>query len=492
MRRVCGILAVAAIAAAGLSACGTTPPYPYVGVVGPGAPRVTVSEYRDLTPEVQQAADAAARTAGGVAAVTHSGTLRVTGSYKWGGAPIWVAPDGYQWPVSFTAMEPWAGTAMLGQEAGDALARNHAVLSGTGAWLRGVSPGDVLRIRRFDGQGTHDVLVGALVPDWHAPAEVVMPLWLSLSIGFNRPSAVQILGFSSPAAIDQALWNYGLFRPGVNVRHSWDPPSPDSTLGLAANKVHLGEFWYRSLAAGNIAIDPGWFQANVQRVTFSHIPIRANCHRAVVPAIQGALTEIYWAGLAGAIDVGNTNAYGGCFAPREIRPAGGTTGGNLSRHSWAGAIDINPSYNAIGAVPTMDCRVVHIFRKWGFAWGGNFATPDGMHFEWVGENRANHWSSGGYCPNPVPRPASADAAIAAAQAIIDAAVSTTAAPTTLPPTTPPTTAPSTTVAPTTAAPTTTPTATTVTPSTSPSPTTGPSPPTSAAAVEPSAPPGPGP
>ena len=35
----------------------------------------------------------------------------------------------------------------------------------------------------------------------------------------------------------------------------------------------------------------------------------------------------------------------------------------------------------------MNCTVVQILRKYGFAWGGNFLTPDGMHIEWVGERR---------------------------------------------------------------------------------------------------------
>jgi hypothetical protein len=29
----------------------------------------------------------------------------------------------------------------------------------------------------------------------------------------------------------------------------------------------------------------------------------------------------------------------------------------------------------------MDPRVVAIFEKWGFRWGGRWTKPDGMHFE---------------------------------------------------------------------------------------------------------------
>ena len=47
----------------------------------------------------------------------------------------------------------------------------------------------------------------------------------------------------------------------------------------------------------------------------------------------------------------------------------------------------------------MDCRVVRIFRKHNFAWGGNFLIPDGMHFEWVGEPRHEMQYPSEYCPN---------------------------------------------------------------------------------------------
>ena len=42
---------------------------------------------------------------------------------------------------------------------------------------------------------------------------------------------------------------------------------------------------------------------------------------------------------------------------------------------------------------------MRIFRKHDFAWGGNFLTPDGMHFEWVGEPRDQLQYPSTYCPN---------------------------------------------------------------------------------------------
>jgi hypothetical protein len=47
----------------------------------------------------------------------------------------------------------------------------------------------------------------------------------------------------------------------------------------------------------------------------------------------------------------------------------------------------------------MNCDVVRIFRKHGFAWGGNWRMPDGMHFEWVGEQRDQLAYPSRFCPN---------------------------------------------------------------------------------------------
>jgi len=55
----------------------------------------------------------------------------------------------------------------------------------------------------------------------------------------------------------------------------------------------------------------------------------------------------------------------------------------LSAHAYGIAIDLNAAENPQGAVPVIDPRVVEIMKRWGFAWGGDFDTPDGMHFEFA-------------------------------------------------------------------------------------------------------------
>ena len=55
----------------------------------------------------------------------------------------------------------------------------------------------------------------------------------------------------------------------------------------------------------------------------------------------------------------------------------------ISQHAWGAAIDINAPENPFGATPTQDPHLVKIFERWGFLWGGDFAIPDGMHFEYL-------------------------------------------------------------------------------------------------------------
>lgn len=131
----------------------------------------------------------------------------------------------------------------------------------------------------------------------------------------------------------------------------------------------------------------------------STIRIRAQCHVAVVDDLRAALGEVAAAGLGGAIDVANANSAGGCYVPRFSRVSGQI--GFLSRHTYGMALDTNTTSNCAGCRPQMSCDVVRIFRKHGFAWGGNFRRPDGMHFEWVGDRRDQIDFPSTYCPNIV-------------------------------------------------------------------------------------------
>ena len=109
------------------------------------------------------------------------------------------------------------------------------------------------------------------------------------------------------------------------------------------------------------------------------------CHRAVLPAIEGALDELERLGLADEIDPMDFQAAGGCYNARLARGGDLDRGFALSRHSWGVAIDFNPSTNGFGVEPSLSEDFGQVFRDWGFAWGAGWRVPDPMHFEWHGD-----------------------------------------------------------------------------------------------------------
>ncbi len=68
-----------------------------------------------------------------------------------------------------------------------------------------------------------------------------------------------------------------------------------------------------------------------------------------------------------------------------LRRQGHPTTGAVSRHAWGLAIDLNAAANPYGERSTQDRRLVEVMERNGFAWGGRWATPDAMHFEYMGE-----------------------------------------------------------------------------------------------------------
>ncbi len=144
------------------------------------------------------------------------------------------------------------------------------------------------------------------------------------------------------------------------------------TGGAVASAV--GSFRFLPNADGTITVDPAWIARNIAT---EEVPIlgRVTCHRVVLPQLRAALQEIVARGLAKTINPGE---YGGCFHPRYI--ASDPTKG-LSLHSWGIAFDVNVPGNLRGTEGLIDRDVVAIFKSWGFAWGGDWAYTDPMHFE---------------------------------------------------------------------------------------------------------------
>jgi hypothetical protein len=356
-----------------------------------------------VAPDVRNAAVAAALGARGAWADGSGATVGLR-AVRRGAAAVQVAPAGYQFPLNTTVLPLDAVGPMMGGPVASALASGNVVIGSTSAGLRGAQAGDLLDLVAFDGS-TVTFTVGAVVDDAVVGGtEILMTPDQASVIGIRLTTRIVMWGFESREAIDAQLAAAGLAaRTDVQIRRSWAAPSPDGTLGLAQTKRLLGEFAYRVNSNGiDISVWPDWtnlYMPPEREVLFAGIPIKARCHNLIKADLIAALQEVAAAGLAGAIDVGNANTYGGCYYPRFNRIAGEL--GFLSRHSWGQALDTNTTTNPQGGTPRMNCDVVRIFRKHNFAWGGNFLTSDGMHFEWVGERRDQWAYPSRYCPNLV-------------------------------------------------------------------------------------------
>jgi len=104
-------------------------------------------------------------------------------------------------------------------------------------------------------------------------------------------------------------------------------------------------------------------------------------HKLAIPQLLGALQECEDEGLIGDIE-----SFGGTYVMRFIRGSTKT----LSNHAFGVAPDFNMKENGLGKQPALVGekgtlrRIVKIFERWGFFWGGWYRNrKDGMHFECV-------------------------------------------------------------------------------------------------------------
>jgi hypothetical protein len=150
---------------------------------------------------------------------------------------------------------------------------------------------------------------------------------------------------------------------------SEQPQAVDQSVAAA-----VGTFSYRYFADGSVAPDPAWVS---RHITTESVPLLGpvTCHRVLLPQLRAALQEVVDRGLSSQI---HASEFGGCYVPRfiERNPERG-----LSLHTWGIAVDLNVPGNQRGTAGEISRDVVDIFKKWGFAWGGDWSYTDPMHFE---------------------------------------------------------------------------------------------------------------
>jgi D-alanyl-D-alanine carboxypeptidase len=281
-------------------------------------------------------------------------------------------------PVEAMAVDRQAYGAAVGRAGGhlaDLLDRG-VVLSGTGARLRGLREGDRLRLSTGRALPVAGVVDDRLLGGY----EVALPLDLALRLGIERTGYLLLRPRGSRGALEGTL---GRLLAGRTLRFRRYGERPflragDAVLPLAQVKARFGEFGVPSLR--RVEPDPAWVAANI--VT-RPVPLlgEVRCHRLVVADLTAAMSELQRAGLGRLVDAGDFRRQGGCYAPRALR--GGQ--GQLSRHAWGIALDLNVAANPLGGPPHQDLRLVRIMARHGFTWGGGWLRPDGAHFEWVGQ-----------------------------------------------------------------------------------------------------------
>ena len=364
---------------------------------------VVVFDLGDVDADVVLATSRAAATAGAVATPARTGSLGMR-SIERSGTTVHAAPSGYLVPMVYSSVPSHSIGRVYGADVSAAVGSGGVVMNEMTAGITGARAGDVIVMQSASGTPVRLDIVAIRPYDQIGSAELVFTTDVAVRLGATADTRMIVYDVDR-STIEAALDAEGLYdRRNTRVAHSWDAMSPDSTLSTARTKVALGEPLYRFESDGSVSMHPDWIAANLRpgRETLDPtIPIRARCHVEVVDDLKAALAEVAAAGLAGAIDVANANSYGGCYAGARFSRLTAQIG-FLSRHSYGMALDTNTVSNCLGCRPQMNCDVVRIFRKHGFAWGGNFRSPDGMHFEWVGERRDLIDYPSSYCPNLVP------------------------------------------------------------------------------------------
>lgn len=283
-------------------------------------------------------------------------------------------PAGMKIPIDAAVIEPAEYAQFVSPGERDAilsLGRREAVLAETEAELRGAGEG--LRMRF----GNTTLRASGVISDLATNGYEMLTRG-PVPARWGRTNSY-VLAHIRPRARDALIARLDKLAGGsFTSKLQGETPflrKGDAVLPQMLIKKHFGEFAARSMPDGTLEVDPRWRENNIVRV---RVPVLGEvmCHRTFVPQLRSALRSAVAQGLAYTLDGG----YGGCYFARFI---GYDPRGWLSNHSWGVAIDINVSENLHGTKADQDERLVTLLGDHGFAWGGGWVVPDGMHFEFL-------------------------------------------------------------------------------------------------------------
>jgi hypothetical protein len=232
-------------------------------------------------------------------------------------------------------------------------------------------------VRLGSDKDAPQVHIGAIAPQVPQVDAVVNDSWID-TLGMKPGNALLVTtGQTAPASLRKPIERIAGDEASVQMldavaRFGLDTSVQQTAFLVGTVADAVGTFNYTVLGGGRIAPDPAWVSEHIATGT---VPILGSvtCNRLIFPQLEAALREVEARGLADEI---HPDEYAGCYYPRFIA---GTT--SLSNHSFGLALDFNVPGNQRGTVGEMDRAVVSIFKKWGFAWGGDWRYTDPMHFE---------------------------------------------------------------------------------------------------------------
>lgn len=157
-----------------------------------------------------------------------------------------------------------------------------------------------------------------------------------------------------------------------------------NVLSLSQVEEIFGKFEYEELGNGLIKIDSSWVKENLTTYNFPIVGL-LRCHKLVQPSFLKIFTEIENQNLTEFVTL---KGGGGVYCPRHTlwdkrKP--------LSKHSWAICIDMNVAANPYGKISNLPLsfnrtnlntsKIIDIFEKNNFMWGGIWNSKDPMHLE---------------------------------------------------------------------------------------------------------------